>query len=1281
MTRTAKNPTNHPAARLGLATVCRSFLQIRFLICVALGIASGVCAISAIESKSRSVRCPASTDMGAASENKKISQQKRSAVQFSGEKARDYLTQTSDGQSLLQALTAARFGLKWQEHPPGGQTGGAGYLGLSHDQNLKVWFDDHGMTVRPTLSEEKPGQAWSTVVRLTAYGYGKQLVDIPPIVSRMVKANRIEYERVSSNRQPPIRDPQLVEWYENRAEGVEQGFTINERPARTASYLGNAFARCSHGALSPFRAPADTPTEGGGYSANVYEIGSMKFEANEPLRMLLAVTGDLHAQIRDEGTIELVGKEGKGALSYDKLVAGDADGKKLAARMEASADGREIALVVEDAGAHYPIMIDPVVASLEQKLRATGPQADARFGFAVAIDGDRAVVGAWREDTTDINYNPLPDAGVVYTFTRSGGAWSFAAGDSGNNAGDGCGESVAISGTRVVYGCPGANGNTGRAFLDDNASTFIELVPFSGANPGDPGRRAGDRYGASIAISGNNIVVGSPAWDFNSSLQDTGSAYFFRINPNDTVSSTGFSYGDNPTSGAQAQAGTAVAVDGNTAIIGIPGVGAGRGVIYTIDSAGDAINGVTLRPGDGAAGDQFGQSVAISGNTAVIGAPENGERGAGAGAAYVFVRDTSGNWSQQQKLTASDGEAGDFFGASHIAIEGNTIVAGSYAWDVSTSLPNDDRGAAYVFMRSGTVWTQQTRILANDSNEGDNFGVGLGISRDTVIVGARSATAVGTASAGAAYVYRLDCVPRYGSTANINEVLGNPTVCPRSSVVFFTTTSTAGSGSPPISYQWRKNGVNIPGATGEDYTINQASTSDIGSYDLISSNACGSDISSPAKLGVYAFSLTPTSQNFGVSGSTGIVNVTATSASCSWTAVSNASFITVNSGSSGTGNGTVGFTVASNPDSAQRIGTVTIADQIFTVSQDGTQCSYLIAPTSQKLGASASTNTVNVTASAGCAWTATSNDPFLSINSGASGSGNGTVTYTIAANFNTTQRTGSLTIAGQTFTATQAGAPGATSLGNISTRLQVDTGDNVLIGGFIITGTQPKKVMIRAIGLSLPFPDDLADPILELHDSSGALLDSNDNWMDSPNKQAIIDSTIAPTNDLESAIVATLPANGSGYTAIMRGVNNGTGIGVVEAYDLDRTMDSKLANISTRGLVQTGDDVLIAGTIVVGQTPQKVLVEALGPSLSVPGALADPTLELRDGNGALLDSNDNWVDSPNKQAIIDSTIPPTNDLESAIVATLPAGGAPYTAVVRGVNNAVGVGVIEVFALN
>ena len=161
--------------------------------------------------------------------------------------------------------------------------------------------------------------------------------------------------------------------------------------------------------------------------------------------------------------------------------------------------------------------------------------------------------------------------------------------------------------------------------------------------------------------------------------------------------------------------------------------------------------------------------------------------------------------------------------------------------------------------------------------------------------------------------------------------------------------------------------------------------------------------------------------------------------------------------------------------------------------------------------------------------------------------------------------------------------------------------------------------------------------------------------------------------------MATLPANSSAYTAIVRGVNNGTGIGVVEAYDLDRTVDSKLANISTRGFVQTGDDVLIGGLIVLGQNPLRVIVRAIGPSLPVPGALADPTLELHDGNGALIASNDNWRTGGQEAEIIATTIPPTNDLESAIVRNLAPGN--YTAIVRGVNGTTGVALVEAYGLN
>jgi hypothetical protein len=257
------------------------------------------------------------------------------------------------------------------------------------------------------------------------------------------------------------------------------------------------------------------------------------------------------------------------------------------------------------------------------------------------------------------------------------------------------------------------------------------------------------------------------------------------------------------------------------------------------------------------------------------------------------------------------------------------------------------------------------------------------------------------------------------------------------------------------------------------------------------------------------------------------------------------------------------------------------------------------------------------------------------------------------------------------------GCATSTTLGNISTRLRVETGNNVLIGGFIITGTQPKRVIVRAIGPSLPFAGALSDPVLELHGPGSFATITNDDWR-SDQEAEIIATTIPPSNNFESAIVATLPANNSAYTAIVHGFNNGTGIGVVEAYDLNQAVDSKLANISTRGLVQTGDNVMIGGLIVLGQTPLRVLVRAIGPSLPVAGALGNPTLELRDGNGGLIDSNDNWR-SDHEAEIIATGIPPSNDLESAIVRNLTPGN--YTAIVRGVGNTTGVGLVEAYGLN
>jgi len=288
-------------------------------------------------------------------------------------------------------------------------------------------------------------------------------------------------------------------------------------------------------------------------------------------------------------------------------------------------------------------------------------------------------------------------------------------------------------------------------------------------------------------------------------------------------------------------------------------------------------------------------------------------------------------------------------------------------------------------------------------------------------------------------------------------------------------------------------------------------------------------------------------------------------------------------------------------------------------------------------------------------------------------------------------------------TPTPTPAPSATPtpgsiLANISTRSFVQTADNVMIGGFIVQGTQPKRVIIRAIGPELtPFgvPNPLQNPTLELHNGAGALIGFNDNWQSTviggiitqDQVQEILNSGRAPTDMRESAIIADLPAGN--YTAIVRGFSSTTGVALVEVYDLSPNTDSVLTNISTRSFVQTADNVMIGGFIVQGNRPKMVIIRAIGPELTpfgVPNVLNNPTLELHNRVGALIASNDNWqttiiggiIMHDQVQEIINTGHAPTDARESAIIANLPAGN--YTAIVRGVSNTTGVALVEVYDL-
>jgi uncharacterized delta-60 repeat protein len=266
-------------------------------------------------------------------------------------------------------------------------------------------------------------------------------------------------------------------------------------------------------------------------------------------------------------------------------------------------------------------------------------------------------------------------------------------------------------------------------------------------------------------------------------------------------------------------------------------------------------------------------------------------------------------------------------------------------------------------------------------------------------------------------------------------------------------------------------------------------------------------------------------------------------------------------------------------------------------------------------------------------------------------------------------------------TPTPSPTPSARAI-NLSTRMLVQTGDRVGIGGFIITGTAPKHVLLRAIGPSLTqlgVPNALGDPVMELHGPAGFATITNDNWRDDPAQEAAIIATgIPPSNDLESAIDVTL--NPGAYTAIVSGKNNTSGVGLVEVYDLSQTGSAKLANISTRAFVGTGNDIVIAGFILGSGGMDNIVARGIGPSLSavgVPNALVDPALELRDANGALLIANNDWQDDAGQAARIAAAgLAPSHDAEAAIAATLAPG--LYTALLSGVNSGTGIGLVEVY---
>jgi hypothetical protein len=546
-------------------------------------------------------------------------------------------------------------------------------------QGLHTTFGPTGPTVADTI---RGGALSLDLARLGRPGA------LAPVEAAEVvgTADSVEYRR----------SPSLVEWYRNEARGLEQGFTL-----------------------------VSAPSSGPG-----------------PLILEMDATGLAVALSADGSEVVASAPDTGAVLRYSGLEVLDATGRRLPARL--AVEGQAVQLRIDDDGAAYPLAIDPWFQ--QAKLTAADAAGGDRFGVAVAVSGDTAVVGANAADTPAGS-----NVGSAYVFVRSAGTWALQAKLTAADAAavDNFGISVAISGDTAVVGAyldsTPAGSNAGSAYVFvRSAGTWAQQQKLTAADAA-----AGDRFGISVAVSGDTAVVGAYLDDAPAGM-DSGSAYVF-------VRSAGTWAQQQKLTAADAadgdSFGVSVAVSGDTAVVGAylddapAGTNAGSAYVF-VRSAGTWAHQQKLAADDAAAVDNFGMSVAVSVDTAVVGAHLEG--GTNAGSAYVFVR-SAGTWAQQQKLAASDAAANDNFGAS-VAVSGDTAVVGAPFDDIAAGT---DAGSAYVFVRSAGTWAQQQKLAASDADAGDRFGIAVAVSGDTAVVGAYFDDAPVGPDAGSAYVFLL----------------------------------------------------------------------------------------------------------------------------------------------------------------------------------------------------------------------------------------------------------------------------------------------------------------------------------------------------------------------------------------------------------------------------------------------------------------------------------------------------------------------------------------------
>ncbi len=565
---------------------------------------------------------------------------------------------------------------------------------LAHSGGLDISLNAAGL-------QAGNGNGLSWGIALNGFGRGEQISAVAEAETAQT-GNGLEYRRGA-----------LTEWYRDTAFGLEQGFTIHESP--------------------------------GGRGEIVIQLD---------------LSTDLEGALDEDGRgLSFAGKDGQ-TLRYDHLKAFDANGAELDARM--IYQGGRVLIQVDDRGAAYPLTIDPLIY-LEQKVLAYDGAGDDRFGSFVALSGDTALVSAYSDD---IGGNA--DQGSAYIFTKSGGAWVFTAKLTASDgaADDRFGSFVALSGDTALVGAywDDIGGNA------DQGSAYVFVRPGGGWATGTETAKltasdgaADDRFGLSVALSGDTALVGAYSDDIGGNANQ-GSAYVFvkpgggwatgtetaKLTASDGAADDGFGY--------------SVAISGDTALAGAfwddIGGNADQGSAYVFVKPGGGwatgTETAKLTASDGAASDFFGVAVALSGDTALVGAYSD-DIGANTaqGSAYVFVK-PGGGWAtgaETAKLTASDGAASDGFGNS-VVLSGDTALVGARLDDVGA---NADQGSAYVFVKPGGGWatgTETAKLTASDGAASDYFGWSVALSGDTALVGARLDDVGGNADQGSAYFYQ-----------------------------------------------------------------------------------------------------------------------------------------------------------------------------------------------------------------------------------------------------------------------------------------------------------------------------------------------------------------------------------------------------------------------------------------------------------------------------------------------------------------------------------------------